>query len=140
MNKRFTILLGTGLFAALVFICVAFIGHTTHAPRPPPPPEAANVHFEEHSGWQSWVYLYRFDAAPEVCQRFAIELMKQQSDRGGNCVIKTNVFTTLPLRLRNPPLWFDVSTVTNGLLFTADDWFYAVVDQGRGRLYYFNGD
>ena len=140
MNKRFFILLAIGFFAALVFICVAFIGHTTHTPRPPPPPGAANVHFEEHSGWQSWVYFYRFDAAPQVCQRFAIELMKQQSHRGENCVIKTNVFTTLPLRLRNPPPWFDVSTVTNGLLFTADDWIYAVVDQGRGRLYYYNGD
>jgi hypothetical protein len=66
--------------------------------------------------------------------------MKQQSHRGDNCVIKTNVFTTLPLRLRNPPLWFDVSSVTNGLLFTGDDWIYAVVDQGRGRRYYYNGD
>jgi hypothetical protein len=140
MNKRFLIFLSIGLLAAFGFIYAAFIGRTTYTPRPPPPPGATEVHFEEYSAWQAWDYLYRFDAAPQVCQRFAIELMKQQSRHRENCAIKTNVFTALParLQLRNPPPWFDVSTVTNGLLFTADDWFYAVVDQGRGRLYYCN--
>ena len=140
MSKRFLIMLGTGLVGAFVLICMAFIGHTTRNPRPPPPPGATNVHFEEHSALYSWDYLYRFDAPPQVCQQFAIELMKRQSHHGENCVIKTNVFSALPVRLPNPPPWFDASTVTNGLLFTADDWFYAVVDLGRGRLYYYNGE
>jgi hypothetical protein len=139
-TKRRSIIVGVILLAGFVFIYQSFVGCTSHTPRPHPPQVATNVYFQEFTAWQSWDYLYRFDAPPQVCQQFAVELMKCQSHRRRNCAIKTNVFTTFPIGLRRPPAWFDVSTVTNGLLLTADDWFYAVIDQSRGRLYYYNGN
>lgn len=112
-------------------------GCTSSSPHPLPPEGATDVHFCEWTAWQSWRYTYRFDANPEVCQAFAKTLMKLQSFGTSNAVIKTTVFTNVPIIDRHVPAWFDVTSVTNGTLLT-DGWSYAVMDRSRGRLYYFN--
>lgn len=138
MRKPVILILGSSVAVGLGFIYLLFGSCTSHTPRPRPPQEAANVHFREYNAWQTWDYVYRFDAPPQVCERFAIELMKRQSFHGRNCTIKTNAFTKFPVGSRHFPPWFDVSTVKDGLLISADDWIYAVVDRDRGRLYYYN--
>ena len=110
---------------------------TTPRPRPRPPAGATDVRFCEWTACQSWRYTYRFDAKPEVCESFAVKLMKGQSLRTSEADIKTNVFTEVPVGDRHVPDWFDVTSVTNGTLLT-DGWSYAVVDRASGRLYYFN--
>jgi hypothetical protein len=127
---------GGVLFVALMYFGL-IRGCTTTKPKPPPPPSARNVLFEEWSAWQSWRYTYRFDATPQICQAFAVKLIKQQSFGTSDAVLKTNVFEKVPVRDRHLPPWFDVTSVTNGLLLT-DGWSYAVVDRSRGRLYYYN--
>jgi len=112
-------------------------GCTSNTPRPLPPEGAKDVRFSEWTAWQSWRYTYRFDASPDVCQAFAVTLMKRQSLRGSGVVIKTSVFANVPVTDHHVPAWFDVTSVTNGTLLT-DGWSYAVVDRARGRLYYFN--
>ena len=111
---------------------------TNSTPNPQPPRTASNVNFHEEGEWQIWKYFYKFDDTPEVCESFAISLMKEQSSKGTNCVITKTQFTRFPVGTALPP-WFDVSTVTNGILLSGDDWIYAVVDKERGRLYYYNG-
>jgi hypothetical protein len=138
MKKRLTIILVGSLVVVLGLTYLLFGGCTSHAPNPPPPPEATDVHFLEYSAWQAWNYAYRFDAPPVVCERFAVGLMKSQSLHSTNCTITTNAFTRFPLLSRHFPDWFDVSTVKNGLLISGDDWIYAVVDLDRGRLYYYD--
>ena len=115
-------------------------GCTRTTPHPPPPETAKDVHFEEWTAWQSWRYAYRFDASPAVCQAFAVTLMERQSLRRSKAVIKTSMFTNVPVIDRHLPTWFDVTSVANGTLLTCDNWSYAVVDLDRGRLYYFNSN
>ena len=67
-------MLGTSLAIGLALIYLLFGGCTNHTPSPPPPHEASNVHFREYKAWQTWDCVYRFDAPPQVCERFAIEL------------------------------------------------------------------
>ncbi|MCX6917015.1 MAG: hypothetical protein NT167_28915, partial [Verrucomicrobia bacterium] len=64
------------------------------------------MHFCEWTAWQSWRYTYRFDASPEVCQAFAVKLMERQSFRRSGAVIKTNIFTEVPVIDRHVPAWF----------------------------------
>lgn len=135
MRKPLLIAIACSLGFGLIYSQTA--GCTSHRPYPSPPKEATNVQFREHRAWQSWDYVYKFDAPPPVCQQFAIDLMKRQR-RG--CAITTNEFTKFPLSVRGFPSWFDVGTVTNGILLSADNWYYAVVDVERGRLYYYNGN
>ena len=137
IRKNATVVIAAFL-ACAGFLYLGIAGCTSHSPRPSPPKEATNVHFMEWTAWQSWDYVYRLDAPAEVCERFAIQLMRRQSIRGNNCTIKTNEFTGSFIRSRHFPPRFDVFTVTNGLLITADDWIYAVVDRKRQRLYYYN--
>ena len=96
------------------------------------------MHFLERDAWQTWDYAYRFDAPPQVCERFAIALMERQSFHSPNAIIETSPFTNFPVGSLHFPVWFDVSTVKNGLLISGDKWIYAVVDLDRGRLYYYN--
>lgn len=131
-SAGFTILVG--------LLCFEIHGCTRTTPHPSPPEAAKDVHFEEWTAWQSWRYAYRFDASPAVCQTFAVTLMERQSFRRSGAVITTNIFTKVPVTDRHLPTWFDVTSVTNGTLLICDDWSYAVVDQGRGRLYYYNGN
>jgi hypothetical protein len=130
---------------ALGLVLLVFVGlwilmfwqHSSVIPRPSPPSSASNVLFLEINGWQTWNYSYKFDASPGVCSSFAISLMKQQSLKGTSCTIQSNAFTTFPIKRHIPP-WFDVDSVTNGILYSGDNWIYAVVDTQRGRLYYYN--
>jgi hypothetical protein len=110
MRKRVTIIVSS-LALGLGLIYLLFVGYTSHTPNPAP---------------------------PQVCERFAVALMKRQSFHSPNCTIKTGAFTSFPVRSHHFPAWFDVSTVKNGLLISGDDWIYAVVDRDRGRLYYYN--
>ena len=119
-----------------VFYFGVIRGCTSSSPRPLPPQGATEVRFCEWTAWQSWRYTYRFDADPEVCQAFAVKLMKRQVLPTSGA-IKTNAFTKVPVIDRHVPAWFDLTSVTNGTLLT-DGWSYAVVDRARGRLYYFN--
>jgi hypothetical protein len=135
MRKPALIAIAVSLGIGLIYSQI--VGCTSYTPHPSPPKEATNVQFLEYSAWQSWNYVYKFDAPQLVCQRFAIDLMKRQRR---NCTITTNQFTKFPLGMRDFPSWFDVATVKNGVLFSADNWFYAVVDLERGRLYYYNGN
>ena len=137
MRKRVTIIISS-LAVGLGLIYLLLGGCTSYTPNPPPPQAATDVHFLDHNAWQSWDYVYRFDAPPQVCEQFAIALMKRQSIHSPNCTIKTSAFTNFPVGSRHFPTWFDVSTVKDGLLISGDDWIYAVVDRDRGRLYHFN--
>jgi hypothetical protein len=137
MRKRLTVIISS-LTVALGLMYLLLAGCTSHTPNPPPPQEAQNVYFLEHNAWQTWDYVYRFDAPPQVCERFAIALMNSQSFHSPNCSIKTSIFTNFPVGSLHFPAWFDVSTVKNGLLISGDDWIYAVIDRDRGRLYYYN--
>jgi hypothetical protein len=128
------------VFATVVGVAVIFAllgSSTSDLPHPAPPSGATNVYFYEFNAWQTWNYAYRFDAPAKVCERFAAELMQRQWFQPGTCTIKTNPFTGFPIK-SHLPTWFDVVSVTNGVLLSGSDWIYAVVDQDRGRLYYFN--
>ena len=129
--------LGVGLLIVVGVLAWMFTGTTTTVPHPSPPDGASNVFFYEWSAWQSWDYEYRFDATPEICEKFAIDLMTMQSyAKEGPTIIKGE-FEQFPIESEFQP-WFDVNSVTNGLLISGDDWIYAVVDRDRGRLYYYN--
>jgi hypothetical protein len=78
---RSVLIFSTVLPSGLLLLYRAFVGSTNDIPRPQPPPGATNVYFHEWIAWQSWDYLYRFDAAPQICQQFATGLMKRQSHR-----------------------------------------------------------
>jgi len=51
-------------------------------------------------------------------------------------IVKTS-FTEFPTSW-NFPSWFDVDSVTNGILLTGRDWIYAVIDLDSGNLYYYS--
>jgi hypothetical protein len=125
------------IVACLAFLAYTIIGTDSTVPHPSPPKEAQRVNFFEHSGFQSWEYMYGFDAPAEVCEEFAVNLMKNQSIWGTKCVIARTPFHEFPITTKFPA-WFDVSNVQDGILLTGDNWIFAVVDKGRHRLYYYN--
>lgn len=98
------------------------------------PPSARNVKFSGDSGWQYWEYNLRFDADPEVCRSFAVQLMIKHG-------CETNRIFEEPFRGhifdKRAPSWMKIDQFTNGVLISGGgDWIKAVVDLDRGRLYY----
>lgn len=102
----------------------------------PAPETARDVKFIDKVGWQSRKFVLRLDDTPESCRSFAAALMREQM--GKNIEIKEKAFTKFPVIWNGFPDWFDADeSVENGTLLTGNDWIYAVIDQDRGRLYYY---
>lgn len=102
----------------------------------PAPETATDLRFIDKAGWQSRKFVLRMNDTPESCRSFAVSLMQEQM--GEKIEIKEEDFSSFPVSWKGFPSWFDVDqSVENGTLITGNDWIYAVVDQNRGRLYYY---
>ena len=119
---------------ALLFILISI--QRTPKLEIPPPETATDLRFIDKVGWQSRKFVLRMNDTPESCRSFAVSLMK--AHMGQQIEIKEEEFSRFPVIWKGFPSWFDADqSVENGTLITGNDWIYAVVDQNRGRLYYY---
>ena len=117
--------------AAAVFLAWLFF---PQRPSEKLPPSAKNVKFAKNSFWQYWEYNLRFDADPEVCRSFAIDLIVKHGCSTSQIIVEA---TQGHAFIGPAPRWMEANQVTNGILLSGlGGWITAVVDKDRGRLYY----